>query len=280
MKKSSVTVPQVDRRLVGEAENKSKALIGVGDNGRPFLDYVLFNARSAGYEDIVIVIGENDASMRAHYGEADRGNEFHGLKISYAIQKIPPGRSKPLGTADAVSVALRSRPDWKGKKFTVCNSDNLYSVDVLRTLLRSVHPSAMIDYDREALQFGQSRIEQFAVIQKDREGWLAKIVEKPLPHELLEATAPDGRVGVSMNIFRFAYDSIVPILKLVPLHPRRNEKELPSAIMMMIENATEKRVMMTYSFAEFVPDLTNKDDIPLVQQYLQKHFPNFSLELR
>jgi glucose-1-phosphate adenylyltransferase len=278
MRNSQATAESIDPKLLQEAQSKSKAMISVGDHGRPFLDYLLYNARESGYSDIVIVVGEHDDSLRRYYGSADNKNDFLGLTVSYAIQIIPPGRTKPLGTADALRCALKARPDWKGQKLTVCNSDNLYSIEVCNLLRISPYPSAMIDYDRDALQFEKSRVEHFAVIQKDKNGWLTNIVEKPSPDELVRLTDPNGRVGVSMNIFRFTYDDVLPFLELVPLHPIRKEKEIPTAIMLMIEHSRDKHVMMTYPVAEVVPDLTQKDDIAKVQDYLRRTYPDFSLE--
>ena len=94
------------------------------------------------------LIGELRLVCREQYGPADRNNSFRGLSISYALQPIPAGRAKPLGTADALLCALRSREDWRGRSFTVCNSDNLYSVDALRRLLDDGHRNALIDYDQ------------------------------------------------------------------------------------------------------------------------------------
>ncbi|HMD14473.1 MAG TPA: hypothetical protein VKI62_07610, partial [Bacteroidota bacterium] len=57
-----------DARLQQEALSKSKSMIGVGYQGTPLMDYVLFNAREAGYRDIVIVVGEDNSHFREHYG--------------------------------------------------------------------------------------------------------------------------------------------------------------------------------------------------------------------
>ncbi len=114
-----------DRRLTKDADEKPKAMIGIGAVHHPFLDYLLYNAREAGYRDVVIVVGDKDDYTRHYYGEKERNNDFHGLSISYALQAIPEGREKPLGTADALLQALIVREDWAGRKFTVCNSDNL-----------------------------------------------------------------------------------------------------------------------------------------------------------
>ena len=277
MKRPAQSLVQIDPRLLRDADEKSKSMIGVGEGNRPFLDYLLFNARAAGYRDIVMIIGESDREVRSYYGPAERDNAFHGLRISYAVQPVPPGRTKPLGTADAVERALRFCRDWEGTSFTVCNSDNLYSVRALGLMRRQEAPCAMIDYDRRALEFEQSRIEQFAVIRKDAAGFLVDLVEKPTLEDVLRMADPDGRVGVSMNIFRLAYDLILPFLEVIPLHPVRNEKELPVAVRMMV--AVHPRSVLTCPLAEHVPDLTHRDDIPRVQEYLRRAFPRFTIEL-
>jgi glucose-1-phosphate adenylyltransferase len=276
MKKSGFA--QLDSRLLNDAEKKSKAMIGLGDGGRPFLDYLLHNADVAGYRDIVIVVGEMDRSIRVHYGEAEHGNAFLGMSISYAVQPVPSGRSKPLGTADALMRGLESRPDWAGTKVTVCNSDNLYTSEALRCLLQAPEQCALIDYDRDALAFESERVQQFAVIRKDVSGYLLEILEKPTPADIAQAAEPDGRVGVSMNLFRFSYDIILPYLRRVPLHPERQEKEIPAAVMMLLHDAP--RIVRAYPRAEHVPDLTNKHDIQKVQEYLRTIFGEGELRPR
>jgi ADP-glucose pyrophosphorylase len=125
----------------------------------------------------------------------------------------------------------------------------------------------MIDYDFEGLRFPRERIYQFAILRTDSDGFLADILEKPSEEELKKIR---GRRGISMNIFRFSYEDILPYLKKVPLHPVRNEKELPEAVKLMaLDNP---RSMKTYQRSEYVPDLTTVKDIPEVQKYLQAHF--------
>ncbi len=270
MKKSVVSPTMVDKDLIHDADLKAKSMIGVGENHRPFLDYLLYNARQAGYSDLLIVIGERDDSIRDYYGEKDRDNEFHGLKISYAIQKIPPEREKPIGTADALYQGLKSKGEWSGSRFTVCNSDNLYSVKALQLMLQHDYKNAMVDYDRAALQFEWSRIQRFAVTLKDEEGFLTNIIEKPHEDQINSAKGKDGIIGVSMNIFGLRYDMIYPFLEKVPFNPDRHEKELPEAVTMMV--AAHPRSLFAYPLSEHVPDLTIKSDILPVKKYLEIHF--------
>jgi len=273
MKKPVVKNIIVDKKLIQDADEKSKSMIGVGKNYRPFLDYLLYNARESGYSDIVLVVGQNDSSIKQYYGEEERNNEFNGLKISYAIQLIPEGRSKPLGTADALLCGLRLKPEWSGCKFTACNSDNLYSQKALTIMLNSSFENALIDYDRSALDFELSRIERFAVTVKDEEGFLIDIIEKPSSEIIHKAKDKNDFVGVSMNIFSLNYDSILPILERVRLHPVRQEKELPEAVKILANE--NKKSVYAYPLAEHVPDLTSKHDIMHVKKYLEKHYSNY-----
>ena len=162
-------------------------------------------------------------------------------------------------------------PSWKCQTFVVLNSDNLYSVNALRLLLNDQHASAMIDYDRAALKFKQSRIEQFSVIRKDSDGFLLDIIEKPSLQQIEMAKDINGRIGISMNIFKLSYDMIFPFLEKIPLHPVRQEKELPMAIKMLVDRYPQS--MITIPLAEHVVDLTNQNDIPYVMEYLKKEFP-------
>jgi len=270
MKKPVNSKLNVEEKLIEDADIKSKSMIGVGNNYRPFLDYLLFNAKQSGYKDIVLVVGEMDSSIKEYYGSSEKNNNFKGINISYAVQPIPLGRNKPLGTADALLWGLKSKPEWKGSKFTVCNSDNLYSQEALRLMLNSPHIAALIDYDRSALEFDTSRIERFAVTTKDKKGFLIDIIEKPTPEIIESVKSKSGFIGVSMNIFSFSYDVIFPILEKIPLHPERKEKELPEAVKILANEIKES--VFAYPLSEHVPDLTSKEDIIQVKEYLEKNY--------
>jgi len=269
MKNSSVD-PRLDAELVRQAAERTKGMITVGEGGRPFLDYLLNNMKHAGLQDIVIVIAEHDSELRRYYGSRDRDNDFHGLRISYAIQRIPPGRKKPIGTSDALTQALLSRPDWEGGDFIVCNSDNLYTVRSFTMLLESGAPNALIDYDRSGLEFDQTRIAQFGITKKDAEGFLLEIVEKPNVEELHSLRSSDGTLRVSMNIFRLNYSMMFGPLRDCPENPVRQEKELVTAVTNMVK--ANPRSLITLPLKEHVPDLTYKEDIPITREYLAKHF--------
>jgi glucose-1-phosphate adenylyltransferase len=270
MKESSDDSRTTDEQLRKDAAVRPKSLIRLGKNGRPFLDYVLAYAYRAGYKDVVLVVGENNALMRENYGSKDRDNDYHGLSISYATQAIPAGRVKPLGTADAVLCGAQSRPDWEGAQFTVCNSDNLYSIEALTTLRTSPHPHALIAYDTRGLGFKKDQEYNNAILEKDQNGFLSGIVEKPGQALFEQTRAERGYVEVSMNIFRFSYDRIVPFLEATPVHAMRKEKEIPTTISLLLADQTGS--IYCYGRNEPVPDLTREKDITVVQKHVFETF--------
>jgi hypothetical protein len=146
----------------------------------------------------------------------------------------------------------------------VCNGDNLYSVQAFRLMAACTSPHALVDYDRAALRFDEERIRSFAVLVKVDGGFLQAIIEKPGEDELARARDAHGRIGVSMNIFRFTYDAILPVLERLPLHPVRGEKELPSAVLALLRN--DPHAVRTYPLAEHVPDLTGVRDIAVLRE--------------
>ncbi len=258
--------------LVKDAETKSKSMIGIGSEGRPFLDYLLLSAWKGGHRDVVIVASEEDESIRDYYSDPTRTAHFAGLRMTFASQPILSGRTKPLGTADALMHGLYARRDWKGQHVTSCNSDNLYSPRAFKMVLDEPSGCAIADYDRDAFKFPRSRVEQFAVIVKDEKGAVLDIIEKPGPDDVKRAMDRNGRVGVSMNLWRFPYDWILPCLEEVPVHPVRQEKELPAAVLMMLRQWPGS--LATLQVSEHVPDLTDRRDISVVKEYLKKEFGN------
>ncbi|MFH1612485.1 MAG: sugar phosphate nucleotidyltransferase [bacterium] len=298
MKKSSSEISSLDSSLIKDANEKTKAMIGLGDGKRPFLDYLLYEIKKAEYDEVIIVIGEKDFSIKNYYGEKLKNNNFYGLNISYAIQYIPKERIKPLGTADAVYQALIQFPEFKKSVFAIVNSDNLYSAKALKTLYEDSCENVMLDYDRDSLLFPKERIERFAVTVKKND-YLVDIIEKPTSKQIEFAKDKNEKIGVSMNAWKNHYDALMPYLETVQKHPERDEKELPTAEINMVYNTNlriftrdfiERKISFLRKFNNFliqeknlktikcifwkehVPDLTSKEDILPAQNYIKENF--------
>ena len=268
--KNSMISKNLSEEELKNANTRSKALLEFGNAKRPILDFLLLNAEKAGYKKVVIVIGEQGALFKEYYGKQLKDNSFKGLSISYAIQYITKERDKPFGTADALFQALTQFPELQHEAFTVCNSDNLYSVAALQALLTCKDANAFINYDRDALLFPMEKIERFALTLVDENFHLETIVEKPSKNEVSNYKDVKGRYRVSMNVFKFTGTEIYSFLKNCPIDPKRNEKELPTAILNMINES--KSYLRGISFAEHVPDLTSKEDIAIMKDYIAKNY--------
>jgi hypothetical protein len=79
-----------------------------------------------------------------------------------------------------------------------------------------------------------------------------------------------GTLRVSMNVFKFTGTEIYSFLKNCPIDIKRDEKELPTAILNMINES--KSYLRGISFAEHVPDLTSKEDIVIMRKYIATHY--------
>ncbi|MDY8134166.1 sugar phosphate nucleotidyltransferase [Aquimarina sp. 2201CG5-10] len=274
--KKPTTTDTLSKEEIQQANIRSKGLIGVGANGRPLMDYLLYNAKQAGYKNVYIVISEQGGLFKEFYGSNDSDNDFNGLNISFAIQYIMPGREKPSGTADALFQAVEQYPHLNKEYYTVCNSDNLYSTEALYALRNTNHPNAFIAYDRDAFDFPLERISRFAVAQIDTHNFLIGIIEKPSLDEVDTYKDVERKIRVSMNAFKFDGGMLYPYIKNCPFHPKRNEKELPTALLNMIKKHPQKTIGIPRS--EHVPDLTAKEDISAVKEYLKRHYTQLDWE--
>ena len=274
--KKQVVLDNLSPDEIAQANERSKGLIGVGPNGRPLLDYLLFNAKQAGYKNIFIIIGEQGDLFKEFYGSKNKNNDFHGLNISFATQYIPKGRVKPFGTADALFQAVQQYPELNMQYYSVCNSDNLYTSAALLALRETKSPNAFISYNRDAMLFPSERISRFAIAKLNENNYLLDILEKPSADLLEEYKDTIGKLRVSMNAFKFNGKLVYTHLKNCPIHHERGEKELPTVLLNLQKEYPN--TALGIPFSEHVPDLTAKEDIAEVKEYLKKHYSNLNWE--
>jgi glucose-1-phosphate adenylyltransferase len=263
----------LDPKLVAQANAVTKGMIQVGKNGKTLIDYQLYNAHLAGIEEVMLLLHPTDNVSQEYCESLMAKDATWGIQIVFARQQIPVDRVKPAGTSDAVYQALSQHADWQMGRVIVCNSDNLYSVNALKTLWASEVPQALISYHRDSLLYPEERISAFALIRTDAKGYLLEIIEKPTKEQADELMAKQGRLGVSMNVFVFEASTFLPYLAKTPFHAVRNEKELPTSVVMFGEG--EGKGFFAIPLAENVPDLTSKEDILVMQKYLEETYGDF-----
>ena len=252
----------IDDSKADEANKKSKSLITFGD--KPFIYFLLKNIVEAGFENVIMVVGKDFDDFKK---QLDNLNFNNKLKIEYAIQKIPKDRVKPFGTADAVFQTMDQIEILKNSSFCVCNSDNLYSTNSLRTIRENAYENAVLAYDRDSLNFPKERVSSFSILMTDDNFNLLNFIEKPTQEQVDQNLDSNGKIRVSMNIFKFNGLQAFDFIKNCPINHIRNEKELPSAIVNMINE--NDLYMKGIPIAEHVPDLTSKADINIIQKLIE-----------
>ena len=258
MKKSTDQNLSPDK--VAQANQLSKGLIELG--GKPFLSYLLENILHAEFKNVYIITGENSKMFRRAF---ENNPDFVDLNIQFATQYIPEGREKPYGTADALYQCLEQHPNLKEDTFCVCNSDNLYSLNALKNIKNANSRQAILAYDIDHLEYPKERISRFALMRFNENYDLLAIVEKPEPSRISNYTDAHQKIRVSMNIFLFDGKYFFKYLENSLPHPIRDEKELPTALMNMIGDNIQ---VLGIPIEEHVPDLTSKNDIAILENYL------------
>jgi NDP-sugar pyrophosphorylase family protein len=261
--KKATPVAGLSPDQIRQANQGSKGLIELGRTGQSLLHFLLHNIRAAGFTKVFLVTGEKAEPFRSLFG---RNEGQQPLEVNFATQYIPSNRYKPLGTADAVYQAMQQFPELQENPFAVCNSDNLYSSEALQAIRNTDHPHACIAYDRDALEFDLRRVAAFALAKFDSDYHLVDIVEKPDPDRLEEYRDHQGKLRISMNLFKFDGAQFFPHLEACPLHPVRQEKELPTAVRHLLQE--RPNCLVGIPFSEHVPDLTSKEDIQKVVKFL------------
>ena len=259
MKKSADS--EIDTKKADEANKKSKSLITFGN--KPFIYFLLKNISNAGFETVIMVVGNDHDDFKSQIDLLDITSK---LEIKYATQKIPKDRVKPFGTADAVFQTMEQIPELQNESFCVCNSDNLYSSSSFKLIKENSFENAVLAYDRDSLEFPKERVSSFSILMMDKDFNLVNFIEKPTPEQVSENLDENGKIRVSMNIFKFNGNHAFDFIKNCPINPIRIEKELPSAIVNMISD--NSFYMKGIPIAEHVPDLTSKADINIIQKLI------------
>ena len=255
---------KIDHKKVNEANNKSKSLITF--NNKPFIYFLLKNIVDAGFENVIMVVGKDFEDFKNRIDELKLPSK---IKVKYAVQKIPNDRVKPFGTADAVSQTMQQMPELQKTSFCVCNSDNLYSALSLKLIRENSFENAVLAYDRDSLDFPKDRVSSFSILMMDDQFNLVNFIEKPTPEQVSDNLDDNGKIRVSMNIFKFNGNQAFEFIKNCPINPLRNEKELPSALVNMINE--DGLYMKGIPIAEHVPDLTSKADINTIQKLIDSN---------
>lgn len=120
MKQAVVLVGGLGSRLGGLTADLPKPLLDI--NGRPFLEYVIFNITRHGFREIIFLCGYKGEKIFRHFGGGDR----FGSTFRYFFE------SRPAGTAGAILEAADDLED----EFLLINGDTLFDFNLLDLVCR------------------------------------------------------------------------------------------------------------------------------------------------
>ena len=228
-------------RMLGLSKDKSKHLICVED--RPFLAYLLDNLITAGYDDIILVVGFKKELM-----EEFKKEFFHcssEIKIQIIDQhEILGPKEKEYGTA----CPIKCVKNIVGKEgFIYVYGDNLFSVNDLKSM----------NIDDEFCYIAglkQEHPEKYGVLIEDGEDFLEKIIEKPKEF-----------VGdlINAGLYKFTSEVFGKIseIKKSP----RGEYEITDVISLL---AKERRVKIK-KIKDYWHDFGNPEDIKKLSKFIK-----------
>ncbi len=124
---------------LGSRFKSLKQMTGVDECGRSLMDYAIFDAKAAGFGDVVFIIREDFSEQ---FKEKVGKRVEKSLPVTYVYQDlsevpagctVPDKRVKPWGTTHAIWSA---REELRGKQFLTINSDDYYGKDAFEIAVK------------------------------------------------------------------------------------------------------------------------------------------------
>jgi len=258
MKTSNVST-DLSEDQVYQSNSRAKGFIEINEKNETLIYHIIKNSITAEIQDFYIILSEDSIEFQNYLKKIEKKLS---IKIRFAFQDYY-GNPKPMGTADAIYQAMNQFPILKSSRFLVCNSDNIYSVKAIKTLKSELTHNSMIAYNSECLEFSEEKISSFSILEIKNK-FLYKIIEKPTINHIRNITEEKF---ISMNIFSFFGDQVYDYLSNCEISQDRGEKEIATAIQNMINDRNES--IKVFKICEHVPDLTYKNDIELINNFLK-----------
>ncbi|MBQ9010436.1 MAG: hypothetical protein IJ088_14080 [Clostridia bacterium] len=277
---------------MGSRYGGNKQVDGLGPNGEILMEYSIYDAMRAGFDQVVFVI---KPGMQEQVAAICGDRVSKKIRVDYAFQdfssvpsfyKIPADRVKPFGTVHAVLTAK----DKINQPFVVINADDYYGVSPFETIypkLQTISPEGeaiIVSYELRNTVSKNGSVTRGICEVKD--GCLSKVVET-----FKIQAMPDGRIlnldngelgtpldplaPISMNFWGFTpwfFGKLEAYFNefLRSLEPDAIKAEclLPSAVDALMQRG-ELRVPMLRTDSVWF-GVTYKEDKPIVQANLRE----------
>ena len=133
-------------------------------DGRPFLEYLLFQLRAAGIPSAVLCVGYRADVIREHFGD---GAPW-GIELAYSVE------SEPMGTGGALKLA---GPLLDTDALVLMNGDSLFDIPLAQLIAAHIEPPTRAPATLALAQVADGN--RFGGVSVDADGQVAAFVEKP-----------------------------------------------------------------------------------------------------
>ena len=270
-----------------------KQIDPVGSQGQKILDYSVYDAHRAGFEQVVFVIRPE---LEQAFEEAIGQRARRYMNISYAYQTLdrlpaglsaPAGREKPFGTAHAVWCARAAVSD---APVAVINADDFYGADAFQKIFSYLSSTrddekyryAMVGYrvENTLTEHGTVARGECAI---DTNGFLTSIhertkISRAADGKIVYAADGDEPAGmipegslVSMNLWGFTpsffptlEDRLCDFFTHLTENPLKKECYLPSVVDFLIQTGRATVKVLQTNARWF--GVTYQDDKPVVMR--------------
>ena len=245
-----------------------KQMEPVGPGGEILMDYSVYDAKRAGFDKTVIIIRRDfEQAFRDMVGR--RMEKM--MDVDYAFQtmgNMPPGRTKPWGTAFAI---LCAEPQVDSP-FCVINADDFYgrnAYEVMHRHLQASNDYAMVGYPLENTLTENGTVARG--ICEVENGYLKGVTEHlsiPFHNEFPKGTvASMNMFGFRPNLFSYLHEGFAAFMQAHG-HEEMSEYLIPRVVDALIKSGKEcMRVLCTDAKWYGV---TYRDDLPGVMAAIRE----------
>ncbi len=258
IKKVVIAAAGQGTRMLELSKDRSKHLIEV--KKRPFLSYVIDRLVSAGYSDIILVVGYKEELMEEFVKNYLQDSNNKNLKIEIVDQhKILGPKEKIYGTACPLMCV---KDKINNENFIYLYGDNLFSERDLRSI-------SIDDNFCYIAGLKHEHPEKYGVLIKEGEDFLEKIIEKPSPAKISELNL-GGQENlpsalINAGLYKFTPD-VFEKLDKIEKSPR-GEYEITDAVSLL---AKERKVKIK-QIEDYWLDFGNPSDIEKVSKFLNEN---------
>ena len=245
-----------------------KQMQPVGPNGEILMDYSVYDAKQAGFDKTVIIIRRD---FEREFREAVGRRLEKMMDVDYAFQdmdNMPPGRTKPWGTAYAI---LCAEPQVD-TPFCVLNADDFYgrgAFEVMHEHLRVSGDYAMVGYLLE------NTLTEYGTVSRGicevEDGYLKGVTEHlsiPFHNEFPKGTvASMNMFGFKPNLFSYLREGFAAFMQEHG-HEEKSEYLIPRVVDELIKSGKERMRVLDTDAKWY--GVTHRDDLPGVMAAIKE----------